>query len=163
MSVQTKFLNHQSGCLLQRFAKNISNRNFIINIINAHIDSVNVLNSNLFQSLTIWIIWIVLLFILILCLHRRKLKILLIWIVVLNKALYSYFINGHSIFILNFVFIEPRVLRQPPSMPNGAIINEVSVSAVSATEYDVTLEPFECGNAFPLFTMSNARVSNCNK
>ncbi|KAL4228553.1 Fibrocystin-L [Mactra antiquata] len=48
---------------------------------------------------------------------------------------------------------------QRPSMPNGAIINEVTVSEISATEYDIVLNPYECGNTFPLFMMANSEIA----
>ncbi|XP_052805044.1 fibrocystin-L-like isoform X2 [Mya arenaria] len=55
---------------------------------------------------------------------------------------------------------EAYLRRSPPAMPNRAIINEVTVAAVTETQYDVTIKPYECGNEFPLFAVANAGVTS---
>ncbi|XP_053372863.1 fibrocystin-L-like [Mercenaria mercenaria] len=55
---------------------------------------------------------------------------------------------------------EINVRRRRPARPNNAIINDVTVSSASSTEYTVTLKPFECGNEFPLFELANGRVTS---
>ena len=53
--------------------------------------------------------------------------------------------------------INRRRLR--PAMPNGALINSVTVSSSTTDVYTVTLNPFECGNQFPLFELTHGTVS----
>lgn len=54
---------------------------------------------------------------------------------------------------------EVNLRRLRPSRPNNALTKEATVTAISQTVYEVTLKPFDCGNQFPLFEISNGRVS----
>jgi len=60
--------------------------------------------------------------------------------------------------MLFYIPSDAHLRRMPPATPNKAMINSVSVSEVSATEYDVTLNPLDCGHEFPLFGLANAQV-----
>ena len=53
--------------------------------------------------------------------------------------------------------INRRRLR--PAMPNGALIDTVTVSSPETDVYTVTMRPFDCGNQFPLFELTNGAVS----
>ncbi|WAR05573.1 PKHL1-like protein, partial [Mya arenaria] len=50
-------------------------------------------------------------------------------------------------------------LRLAPARPNGALMDEVTVTVVSGTQYDITLKPYECGDKFPLFELAHAEVT----
>ncbi|XP_060573258.1 fibrocystin-L-like isoform X2 [Ruditapes philippinarum] len=55
---------------------------------------------------------------------------------------------------------EVNLRRRRPTLPNDALINEVSVRSISGAVYEVTLKPFDCGNKFPLFELANGRVTS---
>lgn len=55
---------------------------------------------------------------------------------------------------------EAHLRRLPPAQPNGAFINDVSVSMTSGNIYEVTLIPFDCGYDFSLFELANGKVAS---
>ena len=65
--------------------------------------------------------------------------------------------------ILVFIFIisaEINRRRLRPAMPNGTLIDRVTVTSSVTDVYTVTLQPFDCGNQFPLFELTNGDVSH---
>ena len=57
------------------------------------------------------------------------------------------------------VLAEINRRRLRPAMPNGALIDTVKVTSSVTDVYTVTLQPFDCGNQFPLFELTNGLVS----
>ena len=63
---------------------------------------------------------------------------------------------------VNKLYISAEINRRRlrPGMPNDALINTVTVSSPSTDVYTVTLNPFDCGNQFPLFELTHGTVSS---
>ncbi|KAL4228989.1 Fibrocystin-L [Mactra antiquata] len=53
--------------------------------------------------------------------------------------------------------------RLSGARPNRAFINAAYVSSSTATEYSVTLVPFDCGYDFPLFELANEQVMSVTR
>jgi hypothetical protein len=61
------------------------------------------------------------------------------------------------VYKLLYIYKEPNKLRRKAALPNGEVINTVSVEA-SGNKYKVTLKPFNCGTGLPLFRLGHALV-----
>ncbi|KAL3886657.1 hypothetical protein ACJMK2_026637 [Sinanodonta woodiana] len=56
-------------------------------------------------------------------------------------------------------YAEINLQRLEAAKPNGAIIDVVSVTSTTAGVYLIDLKPFDCGNSFGLFTVTNSQAS----
>ena len=79
------------------------------------------------------------------------------FLVVLLLIFYSLYVR-----IIHLISAEINRRRLQPGMPNDALINTVTVSSPSTDVYTVTLNPFDCGNQFPLFELTHGTVSYLN-
>ncbi|KAK3587658.1 hypothetical protein CHS0354_042441 [Potamilus streckersoni] len=56
-------------------------------------------------------------------------------------------------------YAEINLQRLQAAKPNGALIDTVTVTSTSAGVYSIDLKPFDCGNGFQLFTLTNSQAS----